>query len=85
MIGLRGIRLDKVEVDIKGGEIKTSGKYSLVSTTDKVLATQGFNSYSDIIVELSADTHKALGAFLSALKLDVDRVLGLNEQEVDKS
>ena len=82
MIGIQGIRV--VDVDISkesNGQEKVTGHYELVSTNDRVLAKQGFNGYSDIKVEPSAETRMALITFLEGLKRDVISVLGLQETQ----
>ena len=84
MIVLKGIRLDSVSITIDNGEIKTSGKYSLMSNVGKVVATQGFNSYNDIKIDLSSGTHARLAKFLEGLSYNVQQTLGLVEEEVTK-
>jgi hypothetical protein len=78
-IGIRGIRLDVLTVNLKpdDSEEKVSGTYSLISTADKVLAQQSFNSYNGLKMPLSPGTHKALTAFIELYKADINAVLGL--------
>ena len=81
-IAIRGIRISEVDIikDDKGME-KVSGKYQLISTADKVLASVGFNSYDDVKVELSGDTKVALANLMEGIKKDVQTTLGLTEGE----
>lgn len=79
-IGLRGIRLKNCTIapDDKG-ENKVSGSYDLMSTTDKVLASQAFNCYGSMSITPSSDTMKALNAFFASLQNDITITLGLGE------
>jgi hypothetical protein len=81
-ITVRGIRLDDLRFgrDSKGAA-KVNGKYALISTADKVLATQPFNEYGGIDVALSPATVAAMDAFERALKADVHAVIGLEGAE----
>lgn len=74
MISIQGIRVKSLS--IKNGE-KVSGTYELVSTADKVLATQAFNQYGELDVSLSPATQKALDQLLAAIKSDLNIILGL--------
>jgi len=78
-IAIQGIRVTSVSISREEKEEKVTGYYELMSTNDKVLAKQGFNGYSDIKVEMSLETKKALSAFLSGFKSDILIVLGLQE------
>lgn len=79
-IGIRGIKVTSVSIDLKGDEDKIQGNYALMSTNDKVLATQSFNGYSDIKIAFSAETLKAFNTFLAGVKNDINNVLGLQEE-----
>lgn len=80
MITIKGIKVTSIDVDVDAeGKEKMTGKYSLISNTDKVLAKQGFNSYNDIEVAWSSDTKIALQNLLKGIKQDVKTTLGLTE------
>ena len=80
---IRGIRIDSLSYSRKedSAENEMTGGYALMSNTDKVLATQSINGYSDIKVSFSADTKKLLNQLIAAVKTDIECVLGLNEDE----
>ena len=79
---IRGIRIDTLSYSREdNNEKELSGKYALMSNTDKVLATQSINGYSDIKVSFSTDTKKLLNQLVAAVKTDVECVLGLTEDE----
>lgn len=77
---LAGIRL--TDLNIKKGEsgLEVTGRYDLLSDRDTVLATQGFNGYSDIKVSLSSETKKSLYDFHDGLKKDVETTLGFTKE-----
>ena len=77
MIGIKGIRIDDVDIVVKENEDSLSGHYSIISSTDKVIAKQGFNSYNNIKVDMSQETKKLLIDFLASLKKDVQTMTGL--------
>ena len=79
MIGLQGIKVDSVSIDRREGEAQVTGRYSLVSTSDIVLAKQSFNTYGEVKVALSAGTQTALNRFMAELKTDIQNTLGLTE------
>lgn len=81
-IVIRGIRLEALSFgrDDKG-KPKVSGNYVLVSTTDKVLATQPFNQYGGIDVSLSPDSIKAMDVLEASIKRDVHAMIGLDVVE----
>jgi hypothetical protein len=81
-ITLKGIRLESLtaERDDKTGSLalKTSS-YSLISSTDKVLAQQTIGGYNNLVLTPSPETLKALETFLILYKKDITAVLGLEE------
>lgn len=76
---IKGIRLDSITIT-HGDETKLEGQYSLVSDKDTVIAKQGFNGYSDIKVEMSAESRSALNQLITQVKADISRVLGFNDE-----
>lgn len=84
-IGIRGIRIETVSLSPSGsgpsGNLELQGTYSLISTADKVLATQQVNGYGGIKLNPSPSTVKALDAFLAAFKSDMNALLGLEGAE----
>ena len=79
-ITIARIRVSSINItkDSDGKE-KVTGYYELISNTDKVLAKQSFNGYSDIEVALSRETVSALVELQEGLKTDIQVVLGLKE------
>lgn len=59
------------------GTTKVTGNYELISSTGKVLAKQGFNSYNEISLEMSGDSHKLLADFQASVARDLNKTLGL--------
>lgn len=80
-ITIRGVRLDSLSVSHDGDKEKVTGQYSLMSNQDKALAKQGFNGYSEVKVDFSHNTMKALNALQKGVKEDIEIVLGLIEQK----
>lgn len=82
-ITLKGIRLESVSLERQESSGKLELKlasYSLLSSTDHVLANQTIGGYSDKVkVQPSLDTLKLLEAFLNSYKKDVTQTLGLEE------
>ncbi len=79
-IGIKGIRLNSVDFKREGDKDTITAEYSLMSTTDKVLAKQSIGGYGGMEMKPSADTIKALETFLSAYKRDIQSVLGLETE-----
>ncbi len=80
MITIQGIKIDNINItkDSDGKE-KITGIYKLISSEDKVLAKQGFNTYSDIEISWTASTIDALNEFMKKVKDDVKLTLGIKE------
>lgn len=83
MIAIKGIRLDYLHLtrEKENGQWKLEGKYSLMSNTDAVLATQAFNGYQDIKVELGVEEMKKQQAFISGVTEALKSILGLTEEK----
>ena len=81
MITVKGVRIESISISRDDKEDKVTGSYSIISNMDKVIAKQGFNSYSDIKIDWSSDTKKALVAFIEAVKEDIENTMGLAEKE----
>lgn len=82
-VTIKGIRIESLSLqrDTEEGGVKlASATYSLISSVDTVLAKQAIGGYnSDIKLEPSADTLKALRDFTRLYQQDVTRTLGLEE------
>lgn len=82
-ITIKGIRVDSVLIERNEStgrdEIKNA-QYSLISSTDHVLAKQSIGGYGSMVLTPSPTTIKALEAFASAYKADVVATLGLETQ-----
>lgn len=79
---IRGVRIDSLSFErTSDGKETLSGKYALMSNTDKVLATQSINNYSDIKVDFSAKTKKILAQLVASVKEETEIVLGIIEDE----
>jgi len=80
-ITIKGIRIDHLvlERDEASGKISIkSAQYSLISSTDHVLATQSLNGYGGLALKPSATTLNHLDEFLKNYHADVLSVLGLD-------
>ena len=75
MITITGITLNEVTIDVDGNTIK--GDYSIISSAGKVIAKQGFNSYSDIKVDMSLETKKLVNRAVEAVASEIEVTLGL--------
>ncbi len=79
-ITIKGIKLRDITVTRdEEGKIKVTGNYSVLSSTDKVIAKQGFNGYNDIEVSWTAETQRLIESAVAAIKQDVELTLGLGE------
>lgn len=82
MIAIKGIRLNSLSLERDDdGKEKVTGSYSLMSMEDKVLAKQSFNGYNDIEVAWSAETQKLLSELNKNIKVDIQSVLGIEEEK----
>jgi hypothetical protein len=81
-IGVKGVRLESTsfERDQSEGGYQISSVYSLISTTDHVLARQSVGGYQGLKIEPSPGTRKALDAFMQSYKADIEATLGLNTE-----
>lgn len=83
-ITIKGIRIDSLSIktDEKDGGANAAieSSYSLLSSNDKVLATQAVGGYQGMKVQPAADTIKKLNDFLVSYKRDVNNVLGLETE-----
>ncbi len=81
-ITIKGIRIESFTIvkDAEKGVYKIdNAAYSLISSTDAVLAKQTIGGYGGMTLEASAPTVKALQEFVRMYKGDVEMVLGLEE------
>jgi hypothetical protein len=80
-ITIKGIRVDTVSLKLDsengGFDIESAG-YSLISSTDHVLAKQSIGGYGSITLKPSPETRKAMDTFMANYKKDVIAVLGLD-------
>jgi hypothetical protein len=80
-ISIRGVRIKNLTMNRDdNGKENITGDYELISSNDKVLAKNGFNGYSELVVPFSSDTLKAYNSFINGVKADVSGVLGLTEE-----
>jgi hypothetical protein len=78
-ITLKGVRVDHFSVERKdNGEYEISARYDLLSSEDKVLAKQSIGGYSDMTIQPSIDTRRALDVFLASYNADIGKTLGLD-------
>jgi hypothetical protein len=80
-ITVKGIRLDTVSIKRlveEGRDLIDSAQYSLISSTDNVLARQVIKGYGGLDLEPSPATKKALEAFMASYKADVLAAIGLD-------
>lgn len=80
-ITIKGIRVNSVSIQhsVETGRVTIeSANYSLISSTDHVLATQSIGSYSgQVKIEPSLATAKLLEEFMWSYRQDVVTTLGL--------
>jgi hypothetical protein len=79
-ITIKGIRVEGVTIaaDVEMGGFRINdASYSLISSTDHVLAKQSIDGYGGLSLKASPETQKALYAFMASYKRDVIGVLGL--------
>jgi hypothetical protein len=82
MITIQGIKLKSVSIDKDSeGNVKVTGSYELLSNTDKILAKQEFGGYQGIKLEQSPETAKNLHQVMLDIKTDLEKQLGLTENE----
>ncbi len=77
MITLQGAQLKNYSFDV--AENKIQGDYNIMTNQGRVIAKQGFNGYSEIKVDMSMETKKALAIFNASLSKDINLVLGFVE------
>ncbi len=80
-ITIKGIRIDYVNVERNeenGHSQIKDARYSLISSTDHVLASQGIGGYGGMTLKPSPQTIKLLDQFMQAYKQDALAVLGLD-------
>jgi hypothetical protein len=78
-ITIKGIRLNTVAINFDKDEEAVTSEYSLLSSTDKVLAKQAVSQYG-MKVPLSADTRKSLDAFVASYRRDIQNAIGLETE-----
>lgn len=77
---LSGIKLKRISIEKKEGGINVSGSYDLISSKGTVLASQEFNIYQSMKIELSSNTQKAMIDFQESLKNDIETTLGFTKE-----
>lgn len=79
-ITVKGIRIDSVSIEraADGRDGINAAHYSLISSTDHVLAQQSIGGYGSMTLKASPETMKALEVFMQSYKTDVLKVLGLD-------
>jgi hypothetical protein len=79
-ITVKGIRVDYVNVkrSEESGRLEIeNAAYSLISSTDHVLAKQPIGSYGGMALKPSPETIKKLEAFMAGYKADIQAACGL--------
>lgn len=77
-ISVQGIRLKSLKVDFNDKGIpNVAGTYELVSSTNVVLATQNFNGYNDMQLNLPHTSMAELRSTLDTIRGDINKILGL--------
>lgn len=82
-ITLKGIRLEHVSIERQdsGKHLLKNASYSLISSSDHVLANQAIGGYNDkVIINPSLQTLQLLEQFISSYRKDVTNSLGLEEE-----
>lgn len=77
-IGIKGIRVESLDIKFDDGNATITSQYALISTADKVLAKQSVGGYGGMDIKPSASTIGKLNGFLSAYRADLTTVLGLD-------
>ena len=81
-ITIKGIRVQEVSIKTAPQEDGTSGitsSYALLSSEDKILATQDVGGYNGMKLTPCPDTMAALNNFIKLYKRDLNSMLGLEE------
>ena len=81
-ITIKGIRIKSLSITTKPdqGECGVTSDYELLSSEDRVLASQSVGGYNGLKVQPAADTVGALNAFIKLYKRDINTVLGLESE-----
>lgn len=81
MVQIKGIQITTVSIAKPNddGNRAVSGTYHLVSNTDKVLASQDFNTYNGKPLGLSPTSCALRDKLLASIQNDVEIELGLRE------
>ncbi len=78
MIGIKQMRLDSLSMTKGEQGPAISGQYSLISTVDKVVATQSFGGgYGGVKMQHSPETMKALDSLLACVQKDMNALIGM--------
>ena len=80
-ITIKGIRIESVAIKhhLETGQFTIEeARYSLISSTDHVLATQAINGYQGLVLKPSIDTIKTLELLMACYKRDALAALGLD-------
>ena len=81
-ITIKGLKVNNIHIEpdqSNGGYKISTADYSLVSSTDKVLAKQTIGGYQGMALEPSPATKQALEIFATSYAKDVQSLLGLLE------
>lgn len=73
--GIKEIRLKSLALDEEGGK-KLTGSYEVISTNNKILATQPFNTYGGIDVAFSPAVLEAIKTLRDVVSRDLITTLG---------
>jgi len=78
---LKGVKLATLSIgrDKENGALTLQGTYQLISNKDVVVATQTFNGYSDLKLEVTREVRESMDNLVSNIKKDLELLLGLRE------
>lgn len=83
MITISGIRIDTINANRDKGESKYTftSNYSLISSTEKVVARQSTGGYGETMkCDPSPQTAKLFEAFITSFTSDISELIGLNAE-----
>lgn len=80
-VTLMGIKLKSLSISVTDAVPSVSGEYQLVSSAGKVLATQSFNGYQDMKIEMTKETKQLLDGFMAAYANEINGTIGLGDSQ----
>ncbi len=80
-ITLTGAKISSLSIEMKDSATEVKGVYALMSSAGKVVASQSFNGYNDLKVEMTKDTRLILEKFLAAYATEINGTIGLGDSQ----